>query len=208
MGFRHPVKAKDREQLILQSNPIAANQPEALAWVFFDTQNYVDATTVRLQFFRTTSTDFSITNMESGGQLPEPQFFEIYYFGCDILRDVTFDAVADNSGAWNDIQSLVLTSRPVWTFNISNKAIGPFPLSFCHQSGGVIGFAAATFVAPAKLQYGLNGPQDGGFCTDGSITIPPKVGFDVTVQWPAAVNITADVNVRFWMAGTLHRRVL
>ena len=58
------------------------------------------------------------------------------------------------------------------------------------------------------VQYANNGVFDGGWCVDGAITIPPKVGFDITLNWPAAVDLTADVLIRFWMAGVLHRRVL
>lgn len=206
MGFRVAVKAKTRAELVRQSNPGVGDQPEALSWVFYDTQPYVSGATVRLPFFQQTGQSQAITNMEAGGQLPDPQFFEIAYFGCDILTDV-FDGATAAAGGLNDVQRLVLTSQAYWSFNISNKSIGPFPLSFCHASGGVTGFVAG---ATATLGgYANNGIFDGGFCVDQAITIPPKVGFFVDVNWPTAVTLGQDpTQVRFWMAGTLHRRVL
>lgn len=207
MGFRIPVTAKTAEQLIAQSNPSAANQPEALPWVLYDTINYVDNTTLQLVFFGATQADRTLSNMQAGGQLPDPQFFEIAYFGLDILRGVT-TAAGGVAGALDDIQNLILVNRPTWEFNISNKIFGPFPASFLHASGGVTGFGYGTFTAEESIQYGNNGIFDGGFCVSKAITIPPKVGFDITMNWNAAVNLTADVLLRFWMAGVLHRRVL
>ncbi|MEE8177702.1 MAG: hypothetical protein V3T65_06885 [Acidobacteriota bacterium] len=209
MGFRSPVKAKTYRQLVDQANPRLPGQSEALAWVFYDTQNFVDNVSTRLTFFQVTNVDRTITNMVTAGSLPEPQFFEWWYAGVDVLRDVTTSAIDVATGSLDDVQSLVLTSRPTWTFTMSDKIVGPFPLSFCHASGGVTGFGFGTATASVvTVQYANNGVFDGGFCVDGAITIPPKVGFDITLNWPAAVDLTADVFLRFWMAGVLHRRVL
>lgn len=207
MGFKTPVRPKTKAQLMAIANPQMANQPEALPWILFDTQTYVDNTTTRLTFFQTTSTDPSITNMETAGQLPDPQFFEIHYFGLDVLRDVT-TAAGGTAGAIDDIQKLILTNRMYWAFTISNKKFGYFPATFLHASGGATGFGWGTFTAEESIQYGNNGLFDGGYAVDGALVIPPKVGFTIETNWPAAVDITADVKLRFWMAGVLYRRVL
>ena len=207
MGFKHPVAAKPAQLLVAQSDPNAPNQPEAVPWIFYDTQAYVDNTTLTLNFFQVTNVDRSITNMVTAGQLPHPQFFEWYYVGLDVLRAPT-TAAGGVVGAIDDIQRLMLTSRPFWTFTMSDKILGPFPLSFMHASGGATGFGWGTFTAEESIQYGNNAIFDGGWCLAGAITIPPKVGFGITLNWPAVVDLTADVNLRLWMAGTLHRRVL
>ena len=123
MGFRSPVKAKTYRQLVDQANPRLPGQSEALAWVFYDTQNYVDNTDTRLTFFQVTNVDRTITNMVTAGSLPEPQFFEWWYAGVDVLRDVTASAIDVATGSLDDLQSLILTGRPTWTFTMSDKII-------------------------------------------------------------------------------------
>lgn len=212
MGFRVTVQPKRRAQLVAQSNPGVGDQPEALAWVFYDTQTYIDNSTVELAFFQTTSTDRSITNVPTAGQLPDPQFFEIAYFGCDFLFDQV-DNTDPSKSALADLITLLVTGRAFWSFNISDKQIGPFPLTFCHASGGATGIATgfdnvAAGGTPSLISVANNGIFDGGYCVDKAITIPPKVGFNVQVRWPASVQIENDTLLRFWMAGVLHRRVL
>lgn len=211
-GFNIPVIPKTREELMSLATPkaVTGGQSEALSWVFYDTQTYVSGTTTELSFFTTTNVSRAITNLEAGGQLTEPKFFEIYYFGLDVLEPVTSGGTGAPD-AWNDIQQLVMDGQGFWRFTISDKQYGAFPLSFCHTSGGVQGYGFAeqtTAGAQVVNAYGLNSVPDGGWCVDGALVIPPKVGFDVRVQWPTALTLGADRDLRFWMAGVLHRRVL
>ncbi len=208
MGFRVPVRPLTVEQLDAAANPsaVAGGQSEAIAKVFYDTQQYEDNVTTELSFFQTLHNDKSLGNMEGAGQLPDPQFFQIYYFGCDILYPPAPLAVPQN---WLDTEALVLSSRAYWQFTMSDKGYGWTPLSFCHASGGITGFGYnAAAVAATATEYANNGTFDGGFCVDGSIIIPPKIGFQVSLRWPAAVDIVGNKYIRFWMAGVLHRRVL
>lgn len=213
MGFRHPVQSKTMAQLARQANPqaVAGGQSEALPWILYDTQPVTTGVTVQLTFFGATVADRTLSNMPAGGQLPDPQFFEVYYFGFDVLQPVTSTATGV-TGAWDNVQNLVMdqAQRPTWEFTISDKRIGPFPLSFCHTSGGVTGFGFNEAAAgTVKSEYANNAIPDGGFCAAGAITIPPKVSFDVVVNYAAApVIIGGPIQCRFWMAGTLHRRVL
>jgi hypothetical protein len=207
------IVPKTRQQLMRLANPEQANQPEVLPWVLYDTQVYVDATTTSLTFFANTNNNKSLSNMESAGQIPDPQFFEIHYFGLDMQRLVTTTA-GGIPGAINDVQALIYGDANTgaeagrWTFNISNKRFGPFPLSFLHASGGVTGFMAGTWTAEESLAYANNGIFDGGFYVGGNLIIPPKVGFDVTLDWGGTVDLTADMALRMWMLGVLYRRVL
>ena len=203
-----PIKPRTNPELEAIPNPILANQPEAVPWQFYDQQTYVDATTTQLTFFTATNNDRTLSNMQAAGQITDPNYFEIYCFGCDVLRDVTTAAGAQ-VGALDDLQLLLLTGRPTWTFNMSDKQFGPFPLLGLHAQGGAIGFGWGTFTAEESIQYANNSYPDGGFgYVGGALVIPPKVAFDVTVRWNATVNLTADVALRMWMFGVLHRRVL
>lgn len=209
MGFRFPVQAKTRQTLAMLANPELANQPEALPWVLYDTQAFTTAVTVQQDYFLTQQGDKTLGNMEGPGQLPDPQFFEIWYWGVDILSVPAATAVATAVGPLTDIAQFLFAQRFIWTFQISNKNIGPFPMSFFHASGGPTGFMAATFAAPATLQYANNGVFDGGYCVNGAIIIPPKLGFVVTLRGAAAPTLNqSPINVRAWQAGVLHRRIV
>lgn len=210
MGFKFPVKAKPRAQLASMANPELANQPEALPWVLYDTQPWTTAVTANAQYFLTQQGDKTLGNMEGPGQLPDPQYFEIWYWGVDYLLAPNSVASVAAAGPLTDIAQFLFVQRGIWTFAISNKNIGPFPLSFFHASGGPTGFLAITNAAAAqKNEYANNGIFDGGFCVADAIVIPPKLGFVVTLATAAAPTLqTSPLNVRAWQAGVLHRRVL
>lgn len=209
MGFRFPVKAKTRQVLAMLANPELANQPEALPWVLYDTQPWTTAVTTQVDYFLTQPADRTLGNMEGPGQLPDPQFFEIWYWGVDILVNPAFVALATAVGPITDIAQFLFTNRGIWTFTVSNKNIGPFPMSFFHGSGGPTGYMSGTFAAPARMEYGNNGIFDGGYCVNGSIIIPPKIGFVVTLRTSAAPVLNqSPLNVRAWKAGVLHRRIV
>lgn len=202
------VVPRTRQQLIAMATPESANQPEAIPWYIYDTQTYVSGTTVRLQFFQNVNVNKALSNVEGGGQFPDPQFFEVHYFALDIKQQVIVSAAATAPGAIDDVQQLVLSSGGYWTFSQSNKIYGPWMNSVLHATGGVTGFGWGTFAAPVSKEYANNGVFDGGMCVAGAIVIPPKVNYAVTMEWPAALTLTGDTALRMSMFGVLHRRVL
>lgn len=199
-------------QLAAAANPQAANQPEAMPWFLYDTQAVTSTVTTSLSFFTAVNADKTLSNMESSGQLPDPQYFIIHYVTCDILDPPIANAghAASALGPVNDIDVLLKTQRATFTFSMSNKQYGPFPLTLCHGTGGATGNGTATYTAEASVWYGNNGiVGSGGFPFLGSLVIPPKVGFNVTVNFAAAPTITTSpLNVRLGLAGVLYRRVL
>lgn len=198
-------------QLIQASNPTNAGQPEALPWFLYDTQLITSGTTASLSFFVATNADKTLSNMESSGQLPDPQYFIIHYATCDILDPPIASAAgtAADAGPLNDIDIILKTQRATFQFNVSNKVYGPFPLTLCHATGGATGVIAGSETAPKMVAAGNNGiVGSGGFPFLGSLVIPPKVGFNVTVNMAAAPTLSGNLNVRFGLAGVLYRRVL
>lgn len=208
MSFRFPVVGRTKQYLDALANPVAANQPEAVAWVFFDTITYTSTTTIIQKFFQTVQTDPSLGNLSSQGQLPDPQYFQIFNVGCDILNSTEAQAGHALTGPVNDIQQLVMSGRGLAVLTIAGKQYFNVPLSFLHTSGGATGFGFATMTAEAQIEWALNSIPDGGFYLGGGVVIPPKQAFDVTLTWPAALTLTASTPIRLWMAGVLHRRVL
>ena len=206
--MRIPVVARSLATLSEMANPqaVKGGQSEALRWTFYDTQTYVAAGSATLNYFTATNPDRTLSNMPTGGQIPAPQFFEIYYFSIDVILPPAAAAVPTQ---WNDMFAMTWGGRPIFEFEISNKIYGPFPLSFFHASGGIQGFGFnSAAVAATAQQFANNGLQDGGYCVDGAVVIPPVTGFNVRLNWGAPAAVLDDTLVRVNMDGVLHRRVL
>lgn len=204
-----PVKARTFAELNILANPVEAQQGEAISHILYDTQTYTSAATTRLTYFSATQTDRTLSNLQAGGQLPDPQWFEIHNIGFDVLADGTTNAAATELGVYDDIQKLMLVGRPTFQLNLSDKQYGPYPLSFLHTSGGAVGQLTGTVAASAVFQFANNSVPDGGWNWRGSVIIPPKVGFNVEVVWTAAQTLAiGNTPLRFWFAGVLQRRVL
>lgn len=205
--LRFPVQPKPFGELKKMAEPqaVRGGQAEALAWVLFDTATYVSATTTVLQFFTASRDTRQLTNMNNPGTLPDPQYFQIEYFGLDVLA-------APQDGAWADVHDLLMGGTdggPTWEFSLADKSYGQFPVTFLHESGGVQGFGFSTLTDDAE-EYARNARPDGGWCVDGSIVIPPQQSFSITLRWSSAQTLEniGDTDLRAWMAGSLYRRVL
>lgn len=204
--------ALTKAQLDLLANPTAANQPEVVPWALYDTQSVANAATGPFVYFQSINVDKTLSNMEGPGQLTDPQYLVVHYAACDILQVPTATALANepNQAAAN-IENLLKTVRATFTFNMSNKRYGPFPLTMCHATGGTTGFGYGYGTASSGTSAAVvnNGnPGIGGFPFCGALIIPPKIGFDVTIAVSAATTLSATVQVRFVLVGALYRRVL
>lgn len=206
--MRVPVRARSLAELQAITSPVSVpdGQSEAIRYTFFDTQTYVAAGSAQLSFFQSVNADKTLSNMQSQGQFPDPQYFELWYISCDVLLPVSSAAVP---AAWADMTSLIETGRPILELVISDKRYVQVPLTFCHASGGISGFgySVAALAATAK-EYANNGIFDGGYCVDGAIILPPKVGFTVNIRWGNPIAVAADTPIRVNLDGVLHRRVL
>lgn len=212
--MKHPIQAKTADQLRNQATPGSSDQPEAQPWVLYHTETYTSGTTTQLTFFDAVQTPDN-GNMDAASVLSSPKYFEWWCLGLDVLlrpSDVS-NAGASAAGATDDIQNLVMSSRPHWTFELADKQLGSFPLSFLHTSGGATGMTsrAGTLAADDthRFEHALNSVPDGGYWIGGAVLIPPQQSFNITVNWPSAVTLeNGDTDLRMWMAGTLYRRVL
>jgi hypothetical protein len=196
--------SKPIEALIAQSRP-ASGLPEVTPWYFFHRRTYTSGTTIRLNFFDQTETDPGLSNMELAGQLPTPQFFEIYSFHFDVLTQVTTSAGI--AGAIQDNLLLRRSGRGRWKFTLAGKDYGEFPLTGIGPIGNATGFLSLAGAASATdIQYA--GWAALFAAQDPILTIPPTTGFKATVQWQTAQTLTGDVVVEFGMWGVLHRKVV
>jgi len=213
LAVSFPVIARSGIDLQEMANPPAGKGvSEAVPWMFYDTETYTDNVTTTLNFFRTTKTGIGASNMRLAGQLPAPEYFEVYFVGLDVLAPPA--AAAATPVEWNDVWQILFgsgaagTGGPTWNFIMSGKEYGPFPLSTLHGTGGLHGSGGGVAAGPLGGLHQTNSVPDGGFCVAGAIMIPPTVGFVINVVWPVAVNISANRDLRINMLGTLHRRVL
>lgn len=213
--MRYPIKSRSIEELKRLTTPqaIASGQSEVVPYVLYDSQTYTSAVDTQLSYFQTVQGDKTLGNMQAGGQLVADRYLEIWGISIDPLIANTNIAVG-GPGAWGDLNDLMWTNRPTFTFTMDDKKIGPFPCSFFHASGGVTGFGYSESVTTAVLTPAVNeyanwGVFDGGFWVGGSMIIPPQSGFVVELNWPAAVTLAGgNPIIRVNLVGALHRNVL
>jgi hypothetical protein len=186
--------------------PRTGRDPEAIWHTAFDTKTYTDNTTTTLNFFDATNVGNGfLSNMESAGQFPAPQVFDIHGVFCDVWTALGVSTGATTVGNLNDYFLLMYTGTPVWTLTLQQKKYGPYPLITLHGLGGPHGYLSQT-VATVSQQAAVNNFSP-GWNYNGSITIPAQTSFQFNVAWAAAQNITADWLFRISMAGKLSRAV-
>lgn len=195
---------KSIEQLTAQARPITG-LPETVPWYFFHRKTYTSTTTVALAYFDQTETDPGLSNMELAGQLPTPQFLEIYSFHTDVLSIVT-TAAGGTGGAIADNVVLRRSGRGRWSFELSGKTYGEFPLTGIGPVGNPSGFGWGTFTAEESIQY--SGWAACFTALDPIITLPPTTGFRGRHRWNAAQTLSADTVLEFGLWGALHRKVV
>ena len=204
--------AKSAQDLRDIAFPELANQPEVIPWALYDTVSIANAAAGPFNFFVNQNNDKTLSNMEGPGQLPDPQYFEIFYVAADILQIPTATVLASEPNqALGNVENLLKTCRATFSLTLANKNFGPFPLMFCHATGGATfsGYGYGTAANGTSAGAVNNGvPGSGGFPFNGALVIPPKNGFSVTVALGAAATLSATVNLRMSLVGNLYRRVL
>lgn len=214
------IPVLDYDGLVASANPQSARVPESIPWWFYDTQTYTSGATTQLTFFAATQAARDLSNLVSGGQIPDPNFFAIHYINADFMQNAAgtpytttagIGAAVTNANALNDVGMLLLSGRGRFTLTISDKQYGPWPLSVTGGTGAAQGFIAIAGLTGAgnaqRSDFGYNALHGGAYI-GGKIMIPPKVGFSVVVDWPAALTLTGDYRVRLTKYGVYYRRVL
>lgn len=211
--------AQSYDALVAAVNPVSGQAPESIPWWFYDTQTYTSGTTVQATFFAATVADRSLSNLPTGGSLPDPNFFAIHYVNCDFFSNTAntytitagIGAAVANANALNDVGVLLLQSRARFTIVLSDKAYGPWPLSVTGGTGAAVGFLSIAGLTGAgnaqRSDYGYNALHGGAYL-GGKLIIPPKVGFSAVMDWPAAATLTGDYRIRLSLYGVYYRRIL
>lgn len=203
---RYQIHNVSYGDLRARSRPQAPNQPEAFADTLYDTQTYLDNSSVALTFFGAAQPDLTLGNI-GAGSLPDGQYFSIDHISLDAWADAGWVTTAAGgvTGAADDLGLLLYQGRPTLTLTLNNKPYGPWPLLAAGGSGGVDVFGWGTFTAEESLQTGQ--VRVGGMFVGQSIVIPPLVSFRAVVNWSAAQNLTDDYRLRLSFVGTRYRPV-
>lgn len=211
-GFGVRFKAASRAQLRRRATPESGAAPEAIWWEFYDTQTYPAAGTSTLSFFVTPSADKTLSNMQAGGQFPDPQWLTLYDITLDILTQPTIQSASPptTAGQLND-HSIILKGpgRGTWTLEISDKVYGPFSLSLLHGTGGPVGnfHLSVLGAGPSGQAQWATNTLSPGWNYQGSVIIPPKTNFSYTLRFNSTA-VSVDNPLRVAQHGILSRRVL
>lgn len=208
------------EQLVSASNPGTVNAPESIPYWFYDTQLYTSAATTTLTFFAASQAALDLGNLPIGGNFPDPNFFAVHYINVDCMQNAAgtpytttaaIGAALTNANALNDVGSLILSGRGRITLTLSDKRYGPWPLSVTGGTGAALGFSAVAGLTGAgnaqRSDFGYNALHGGAYL-GGKVIVPPKVGFNVVLDWPAALTLTGNYQIRTTLYGVYYRRVL
>lgn len=215
MPLQHPKNVKTVQELAAGITPMLPGQPERIPWTWFDTQSYVSGTTVTLDFFQNVNADKNLSNMVAAGQIPSPQFFDIYHCAICYLLPVSAPAAAaapSAAGSWTDVRNL---SNGAAIFQIANKDYWQGAQLNLPCGGGPFGdiSTSATFAAPnsSTVQNANNGFPDlrNRYSFWGDITIPHNQNFLWRLTWSAPITLQAGNSlIKVIMDGYLYRRVL
>jgi hypothetical protein len=204
--------AKSAQDLKEIAFPELASQPEVIPHIFYDTQSLATASSAPLNFFVNTNNDRTISNMDSAGQLPDPQYFEVYYVACDILQVPTATALAgEPNAALANVENILKTCRATFEITLASKSMGVEPLMACHSLGGATfsGYGYGTAANGTSSGVVNNGiPGTGGFPYNGALVIPPKNAFKLQIAFGAASTLVGGpINIRMSLVGNWYRRV-
>lgn len=215
MPLQHTKNVKTLQELAAGITPLIPGQPERIPWTWFDTQTYTSGTTTQLDFFQTVNADKVLSNMVAAGQIPAPQYYDLYQASIAYLTPASIaaaGAIATSVGAVNDVRSL---SNGGVLFQIANKDYWQGPqLSLPCGGGPAASIAlAGTYTAGEgqALQHANNGNPDlrNRYSFWGDITLPHNQNFLWRLNWSAPITLAlGNTLIKFWMDGYLYRRVL
>ena len=215
MPLQHPSRVKTIQELSAGITPLIPGQPERIPWTWYDTQTYTSGTTVTLDFFQTVNADKNLSNMVAAGQIPSPQFFDLYQCSVSYLIPTTSSGIVaapTATGAVTDVRNL---SNGQALFQVANKDYWQGSQFMLPCGGGVHGnlAIAGVYAAPNQVQqqFANNGNPDlrNRYSFWGDITLPHNQNFLWRLTWSAAITLLAgNSSIRVWMDGYLYRRVL
>lgn len=182
---------------------------EVIPAILYDTQTYVDNTTVILPFFTSVPANESISNVNPPAVLPNPESFlikNIFWFVATELETIDQGAAGAIPSQFDDI--VLLANTGILKLIIGDKPYGPWPLYRlpCSTYPKVALSAAGAEAANLVTAYGnTDGPL---YPVLPPLLIAPTQKFRVSLEWPAgAVNLSANRSIKVGLDGQKSRGI-
>lgn len=191
-----------------------ANQYEAIRSSLYDYQTYLQAGQTNLTFFQSPvgqgGKTLADTNMQSAGQLPQPQYFlvqniQVFFYPAGDVSQYGAPAAAE---ALNDVKDVAQSGWLEFFIGSKNYVqegpIGRFP----PRAGLIISSSLADATTAAgneqsRIAYGNFGGAV--YTLTPQILLTPNQNFNVKLNWPTAVPLAAAARIGVVMEGLLYR---
>lgn len=207
-GFmKFPTRASSYQALFNNANVTNATVPEAIPWIYYDTQNLATGGT-SAAYFAATNADTSLCNIEQPNTIAGEKYFMIYAITFDFLMG---NSVANNSSAatqFDDAHQIMETAHAALSLILADKLIFRIPLAACHAIGGYQAWiAGSNFSGSGIFNSVQNMASDGAWWADGAIILPPRQSFQFAINTNTAWTLTATRACRLSLHGVLYRPV-
>lgn len=176
----------------------------------YDTQTYTSATTRTLTYFSlgVQNGRYDVTNMPTGGQLPNPQSFlieypRLFFKTTPQSTDSGVGGGAAVTGAFSDVVNL--TNSGIVTILIDSKKYGPWPMWMWTTNS----FVKGAFATGSDLLANY-GQLDGNLYPFlPKLALLPLQPFSVVMEWPGGpvTTSTGTVDIQVCFDGKLARAI-
>lgn len=197
-------------------NTIYQGVMEVIGQKYWDTQTYTDNSTTALTGWfntsRTSNAAQDVTNLPGPpGILSSPNAYLIrairIFFKQRPLAASPGASAGTNPGAYNNVAGLINTG--VWSFTIGSKVYNQEPLWGLTAGGGAFGAMAAVGGTGQNSYYdyaqsGIPDPRAVNTLSK-PLFIPPMLGFSGAIVWPAAIDLTGNIDITICLDGDLIR---
>ncbi len=208
MGFmKYPTQASSYDQLFQNANVTNATVPEAIPWIYYDSQNFVTAGTA-VTYFAATNADTSLCNIEQPNTIAGEKYFMLYAITFDFLMGVSNLGSSSTAPQFDDAHQIMETAHPALSMILADKLIFRIPLAACHAIGGYQAWIAGSNFSGSQIFNSVqNQASDGAWWCDGAIILPPRQSFQISVNTNTAWTLTATRSCRLSLHGVLYRPV-
>lgn len=204
-------------QELQQYNVNRPDQVEAIRSSLFDTLAYAQAGQTQLQFFQTpkgqSGKTLADTNMTLAGSLASPQSFlietiELYFYPSQTPGNLSAANTPIVPTYLNDVWKFYKPGAWLELFIGSKAYLDEAPLQKFPPRCGLSGWGSSSDAASTATTSTMQNYASAGgpiYELDPPILLVPTQNFNVTLNWPTAVALSAAGTVVCQMGGILYR---
>lgn len=183
-------------------------QSQIINWIWYDTLTYTDNVTTLLTYFTAVRATLDLGNMELAGTLAHPKAFI-----CRAIRVFFKTQIALATTVATSVRQdiALLINNGFAQMTVGNKNYGTWPLNALPSGSGVVGEVggAGAEAVDEFAEYAQSGVADprAVYTLSQPLMIDPQINFNFTLQWAAAQNLSANVDIMVMLDGELLRPV-